>query len=786
MFKNKYNKYQNLIYEIFEQFQISDQSICLITKNNQESIYIYNGLKYFFDEDSLKLFPETEVLPYDHFSSPERVIQNRFQIINEAYSSKNILITSIKNIFERYPEIEYFKSFETFKLGHKISVLNLVKVIESLDYVKKTNVEVINDYAVRGGIVDIFSPMYENPLRIEIFDDTIESIRFFDSETQLSIENIDKFFLSKGSLFSLNEQKILTFISRWRNYFINDDERYCDIFQKIKNGNIPEGIEIYLPLLFKNTVNFFELFNHHDIYSSLNLFHEIDIYDEFIKQRFNDENIDHKRPLLKPDKLYIKKDELQQILKYVKNLNIKEINFQPENFNDLINLINKNSFKENLLIVSSFADQIEELCKKIHQKTQIISDYSEHKNGISLMYGQPVIPFFDERNNTYIFHKEVIDQDYSFTSSVKKEDMNLVKNNDFSLFKENDYVIHENYGLGIYSGLETVDANNTSNEYIKIIYADNENLYVPLSNINKITSYHKKNIDKDIALDSLSSTKWKQKKDRAIKRSIDHAAEILDIESRRQKSSSFSLRIDEKSLREFNDEFPFTETHDQVVSFNSIQKDLSLVKPMNRVLCGDVGFGKTEVAMRAAYISAFSGKQVVLIVPSTILCDQHFNSFIKRFMNFPVSIKKLNRHTTLKNKKEIINEIELDFKNAKVIATFLNNHNKVDKVYWPGFENHLNHDVAKSQMSDYGEMISFTLKGDFELVKKITSSFKVFTLAESLGGVESLVNHPATMTHASIPKEERDKIGIADNLIRLSVGIEDISDLVDDIKQAIN
>ena len=473
MFKNKYNKYQNLIYEIFEQFQISDQSICLITKNNQESIYIYNGLKYFFDEDSLKLFPETEVLPYDHFSSPERVIQNRFQIINEAYSSKNILITSIKNIFERYPEIEYFKSFETFKLGHKISVLNLVKVIESLDYVKKTNVEVINDYAVRGGIVDIFSPMYENPLRIEIFDDTIESIRFFDSETQLSIENIDKFFLSKGSLFSLNEQKILTFISRWRNYFVNDDERYCDIFQKIKNGNIPEGIEIYLPLLFKNTVNFFELFNHHDIYSSLNLLHEIDIYDEFIKQRFNDENIDHKRPLLKPDKLYIKKDELQQILKNVKNLNIKEINFQPENFNDLINLINKNSFKENLLIVSSFADQIEELCKKIHQKTQIISDYSEHKNGISLMYGQPVIPFFDERNNTYIFHKEVIDQDYSFTSSVKKEDMNLVKNNDFSLFKENDYVIHENYGLGIYSGLETVDANNTNNEYIKIIYADN-------------------------------------------------------------------------------------------------------------------------------------------------------------------------------------------------------------------------------------------------------------------------------------------------------------------------
>tara|TARA_B100000424_G_scaffold60380_1_gene43760 strand:- start:950 stop:2086 length:1137 start_codon:yes stop_codon:yes gene_type:complete len=141
---------------------------------------------------------------------------------------------------------------------------------------------------------------------------------------------------------------------------------------------------------------------------------------------------------------------------------------------------------------------------------------------------------------------------------------------------------------------------------------------------------------------------------------------------------------------------------------------------------------------------------------------------------------------TLRGIKTLHVRMKRHCENAKVIATFLNNHNKVDKVYWPGFENHLNHDVAKSQMSDYGGMISFTLKGDFELVKKITSSFKVFTLAESLGGVESLVNHPATMTHASIPKEERDKIGIADNLIRLSVGIEDISDLVDDIEQAIN
>ena len=141
---------------------------------------------------------------------------------------------------------------------------------------------------------------------------------------------------------------------------------------------------------------------------------------------------------------------------------------------------------------------------------------------------------------------------------------------------------------------------------------------------------------------------------------------------------------------------------------------------------------------------------------------------------------------TLRGIKTLHARMQRHCENARVIANYLKKHDKVDNVYWPGFENHPNHNIAKSQMNDFGGMISFTVKGNFDLVKRITSSFKVFTLAESLGGVESLVNHPATMTHASIPKEERDKIGITDNLIRLSVGIEDISDLVDDIEQAIN
>ena len=227
------------------------------------------------------------------------------------------------------------------------------------------------------------------------------------------------------------------------------------------------------------------------------------------------------------------------------------------------------------------------------------------------------------------------------------------------VFNENEYVIHEDYGLGIYQGLEVVKANNKPSEYIKIIYANNENLYVPLNNINKISSYHKKDFSLNLDLDSLSSTKWLLKKEKAQKRSVDHAAEILDIESRRLKSFSSSLTVDSKSLIEFENDFPFTPTPDQISAFKSIKKDLSLIKPMNRVLCGDVGFGKTEVAMKAAFVSVSSNKQVIVITPSTILCDQHYDSFLKRYINFGVTVKKLNRFVSAIDKNNIINEFNL-------------------------------------------------------------------------------------------------------------------------------
>ena len=677
MLKNKYNNYQNIVNEIYRNFLENDKSLTLVTRDAKESEYLYNVLNIFAPKDNIFLFPESEILPYDHFSMPEKVIKDRFQIINKISKQKHIVVVSIKSLFERYPVKEYFESFNKFTIKDNISVKSLIEIIESLNYSKKVNVESINEYAIRGGIIDIFSPIYENPLRIEIFDDTIESIRFFNIESQLSINNIENFSISKGSIFSLDENKIDLFISRWRDYFHNYDERFCSLFQNIKNGIIPEGIEVYFPLLFNKTSQFKDLFPKNTFLTFEDLVPEIENYSNFIEERFDDEHYDQKRPILRPNDSFIEKKDVTEILNKSLMISAPKLEIKPESFDELIKIIGSDRYKENFLIVTSLNTEIQKIKKMTSINTKIIDKYDDLNKGVNIMVGLPIRPFFDGNKNTYIFHKEQLEGSDYLNVINKKINTIESKERDFSLFKIKDLVVHENYGLGVYDGLEIVDANDTKNEYIKIIYANKEVLYVPLSNINKITGYHKKNIETEAVLDSLSSTKWKIKKNKALKRSVDHAAEILDIEARRQKSLSPSLRIDDLSLNEFNDDFPFDETNDQLIAFESIRKDIQLLKPMNRVLCGDVGFGKTEVAMRAAYTSVFSNKQVVVICPSTILCDQHFNSFLKRFNKFPVNIKKLNRHNSLKDKNEIIskyNSNEVDI----LITTHIIFNNDVD------------------------------------------------------------------------------------------------------------
>ena len=674
MLKKNLNSDRNYSYSIKKYFDENDKSVCIIAKDNNEAKYLVNELKLFLKKDLVNYFPDNELLPYDHFSIPESLLKSRFKIVNSNTKEKHIIVSSVKNLFEKFPTKELFSSSNTYKVGSDISVSQLKAIVENLNYQKKSNVESVNQYALRGGIIDIYTPIYANPLRVEIFDEKIESIRLFDVKTQLSIKLIDSFSIARGNLLLNEKDYIDKFINNWRQYFQDCDERYCELFQKIKNGIMPEGIEIYSPFFLEKTDTFNKLFDDYDFITTNNFNNYVDSYFQFIYERYEDEKNDMSRPLIKPKDLFTKKNEIESFLSSVKKIDAKTLKYKFNKFSNLEDSIHKLDFEKNtkITLISSIESEYQKLKIKYSNQSEDI----KAKYTISVIKTDSVRNVYDEINNEYFFHKEYIDKGiYNIVPGkvIDSPSSSFVEN----VFNEGEYVIHEDYGLGIYSGLEIVEINNTHNEYLKIIYLNNEKLYVPLRNIDKISSYHKKIDDKELILDSLSSVKWKSKKNKAKKRAFDHAVEILDIESRRSQAHSSVLKIDDESFEKFNNEFPYIETADQLTAINSIRNDIKLIKPMNRVLCGDVGFGKTEVAMRTAYISVFSNKQVIIITPSTILSDQHYDSFLKRFESFPVSVSKLNRHTGSKMKEKILD----DFKNKKIdvlITTHIVFNNKIN------------------------------------------------------------------------------------------------------------
>ena len=638
-------------HQLSDMYHESDRSICVIVKDNKEAKLLKNELALYIDK--IKYFPENEILPYDHFSIPENILKERFQIFNALNEEKEIVISTVKSLFELYPTLDLYKSREVFQIKDKISLEDLERILISLNYEKTNKIESLNQYAMRGGIIDIFTPIYKNPLRIEIFDDLIESVRFFDIETQLSIDKIQSFKLTKSSLYGFDEQNLKVFKDNWRNYFQNNDERHCEIFQKLNNNEKAEGSDIYLPLFFNKTSSFIDLFSRYKFYLLENLENEISLYDSYIHQRYEDENIDASRPLINPNDSFVDKDILKSFCS--KDKIIKEVNnyTKPkfDDFNSLLNLIDdKKTINQKIILITSIQSEYELLIKKFSPNINEILDIKDANNSINLMLSNIVRPI--DLKERLVCHKEYYENVNISLSSENSTNSSFI-NKDI-LFKEGDYVIHENYGLGLYSGLEIVSTNNISNEYMKIIYLSNEALYVPLRSVELISKYHKNDFTSDVVIDSLSSNRWSKNKIKAQQRAYDHAAENLDIESRRQASTASLLRVNDDEFMKFNSLFPFTETPDQLEAIESIRKDMALIKPMNRVLCGDVGFGKTEVAMRSAFISVSSGKQVIILCPSTVLSEQHYESFLERFKSLAVNTKIINRHVTKKDKEDIV------------------------------------------------------------------------------------------------------------------------------------
>ena len=658
-------QHQSIAFELIKYSTLEDKQILYFCESDKEARLLKNELLLLLDNSRVEYYPEREILPYDRFSTTDSIIQDRLKLLNSDKKNLKIVVTSCINLFEKLPSKNHFFARKQFRIGDSLSIKDLTDILEELNYQRVDKVTSINEYTVRGGVVDFYSGFHKEPLRVDFFGDQIDEIRQFDPSSQHMISKLSKFKLFSGSEIRLDDESIKKFKSNWRNYFQTHDERHCEIFKTLVNGQYPEGYEIYNPLIQTDNSNLIDFFPEFSLMKSNKIDQLLLSHMSFVEERYQEESIDVSRPLMKPSDYIFQMQEIQSYLDSSKEITFESYNALIDNKKDkeiqLKDLVDKQNNGElaSLLITSSEQTKLDEINKKYKINTTTIP--FNIRDGIFSCFHSSARSFINE-NGSFIHLNldEFVSSEILSKKNNSQINDSLIKNFE-NPFLDNELVIHVDYGVGIYEGLEVLKTNSSEEEYIKITYHENEILYVPIRQSYLVSKFQTTQAQ-GILLDSLSSNKWKIKKEKAKLKALDHAAELLDIESRRSIASSSQLICDKNSYNEFDNDFPYVLTKDQINCINDVIKDISLIKPMNRVICGDVGFGKTEIAMRGAFVAVHAKKQVMLLAPSTILAKQHLESFVKRFFNFPVNIELLTRHTSQKNKLKIYE----DFKHKKI------------------------------------------------------------------------------------------------------------------------
>ena len=536
-----------------------------------ENQYFLNDLVEYLENQKIKdycVLNDLEILPYDLFSPHQEKLSSRLEAMVEiSNQDKIIVISTINSLIQPYFDKNCFNKFSyEFIEGENLDRNQLIVLLTKSGYKASEIVSERAEFAVRGSVIDIFPSNSNLPLRIDLDDEIIESIRLFDKDSQLSLKKISKYKCRSSKGFELDTDSIALFKKNWRREFNEDG----DFFDQVTEGKFPEGIESYFPLFYQKKPTFDDFFSVFKVFSYGNVDESAKKYWELINRRFKDFISDKNRPPLKPEILYNKPSEI-----------LKNHEILP----------------------------------------------TEKKEKIS-------------------------NQTFKEENQEKKSDQNQTSVEDFYQFIIGKRIVHSNYGIGIYRGLKNL--NNT--ECFVIEYDGEEILYIPVDSMSTLSPYIG---NQEIKLDSLSKNNWKIKKEKSEKKAYDIAAELLEAEAKRKIEKSDRLSISDKNKYElFKNGFGFTETVDQKITISQVTNDLSISKPQDRLVCGEVGFGKTEIALRASFICTENLKQVCILAPTTILARQHFELFKERFKNFDVKVDFLSRERSQKEKSKIIEELK--------------------------------------------------------------------------------------------------------------------------------
>ncbi|MBY0578181.1 MAG: transcription-repair coupling factor [Burkholderiales bacterium] len=660
---------------LFSRVAAQSKPLVIVTEKALDAHRLLDEIRYFAPNLEVGVFPDWETLPYDNFSPHQDLISERLATLYKVMKrSLDVVIVPTSTALYQLPPVEFLAAY-TFFLEQKktIDPAELRNQLTVAGYSNVSQVVSPGEYSFRGGLIDLFPMGSPLPYRIDLFDNEIDNIRTFDVDTQRSIYPVKEIKLLPAREFPLDEAGKSRFRRNFREKFEGDPSR-IKLYKDVSNGLAPTGIEYYLPLFFEKTATLFDYLPEH---ATICLHQDVrGAIQDFWRETKSRHDLLHGNklnPVLPPEELFLTFDAFFAAIHAFPRMEIlgeraaAAIATSPLPPLQIERRADNPVFRLETFL-EAFEGRILVLAESLGRREIMMDYFREYglqpapcesfagflsSDARFMMGSGPVLNGFDLTDESLALVTET--ELYALHSRTRVErkgkSLSDAVLRDLSEINPNDPVVHEQHGVGRYLGLIDLDLGDGKTEFLMIGYADDDKLYVPVSQLHLISRYNG-TANEHAPLYKLGSGQWEKAKRKALEQVRDTAAELLNIYAQRAIRKGHRFDVRQHDLDAFAEGFGFDETPDQTEAIRAVIEDLRSEKPMDRLICGDVGFGKTEVALRAAFVAVMDGKQVALLVPTTLLAEQHFQNFSARFAQWPVRIAELSRFRSAKEQAE--------------------------------------------------------------------------------------------------------------------------------------
>ncbi len=652
---------------------IQSRPLVVFTRNTAEAQRWQEEIAWFRPDAQLCCLPDWETLAYDRFSPHQDLVSERLATLWLISQGEfDILLVPVTTALYRLPPVSYLAGHTFFlRQGQKLEGDTLIRQMAQAGYQAVQQVIRPGEFCRRGGVLDLFPMGSTLPYRLELFDDRLETLRTFDADTQRSLYPVPELRLLPAREFPLDEAARTRFRSNFRDHFEGDPSR-CTLYRDVGNGLSPGGIEYYLPLFFDQCASLFDYLPASSrVFTPADLTIPIREFLTSVRSRWEMVSGDRTYPVLPPDALFLREEAFFVGLKaFVPERSpydthsLPALDIQRRSPHPLAKLQQFiDEFPGRILILSDSLGRRETLRQLLNEQG-IAPEITQHWAQFETSTARLMLTVAPLQEGL-LYHDQLalITENELFQTQVhqrrrrdrRSQSDNLLR--DLTEVHIGDPVVHQDHGIGRFMGLVTLDLGEGSGEFMQLTYAGDDTLYLPVAQLHLISRYSG-GPPESAPLHKLGSGQWEKARRQAARQARDTAAELLDLYARRAARSGWACPIDDEAYAAFAEGFPFEETPDQLAAIDAVRQDLASPKPMDRLVCGDVGFGKTEVALRAAFLTIQAGRQVALLVPTTLLAEQHFQNFSDRFADWPIKIAELSRFRSAKEMSATLGELE--------------------------------------------------------------------------------------------------------------------------------